>query len=264
MKRILIYADAIGNGTRVGVNEAYVNFASQFGEAILVLPTNDLNRYINDADVLFIPGGSDIDPTTYGERPSKTTGRTNPHYEFLDKYLLKPWINTGKPIIAICRGMQALNVVLGGSLHQNIYGHVGGENRSRCDDVLCTNIPGYYYHETNSYHHQAVKKLGSNLEIIGWSYAFKNCPTTYSKDNIVRDFKVPKSNKEKDVLVDEKNYHAVVEIIKHKTLPYIGFQYHPEEFNCPLAIKLIDDVAGVPLIEDNSLLIAQQDFVFDL
>jgi len=251
-KKILLYADSYGG--RVGTSEAYVQFLSQFGEVILVSADNDLDFFIDKVgDVLAMPGGADIDPMRYGETPASSYGRTNPHYEYLDEFLLLPWIKTGKPIIGICRGMQSLNVALGGTLHQHIHGHIGGDDRSKQEFELFTDIEGYQYYETNSYHHQAVKDVAENMVVIGWSFAYKHCPSIKSRKTLIRHYyEVKKDTKGKkrvskaiDYMTtnhDPEMMYMLPEIIRHQTLPYIGIQYHPEEYNCPLAVMLINDI----------------------
>lgn len=247
MKKILLYADSYGG--RVGINDAYVNFASQFGEVILVTAVNDLNFFMKFGDVLFLPGGADVDPNRYGERPHWLTGRTNPHFEFLDLNLLTPWLKTGKPIIGICRGMQTLNVAMGGSLYQNINGHIGHpDRREETLFDLFTNIPDFEHVYTNSYHHQAVKDLAPGFDIIGWSPAFRNCDSFHNKQKpIVKPHYKRTTNKQTGEVTEKKldNYFSHIEIIKHRDRPYLGIQYHPEEFNCELATKLISEVLEV-------------------
>jgi len=121
--KILIYADSYNE--RIGQSLSYVKFLAQFGEVILVSAQNDLKFWVEHADVLALPGGADVDPKRYGEVSYFTMNRTNPHYEHLDTTLLPMWLDTKKPIIAICRGMQTLNVACGGTLFQDIIGHIG-------------------------------------------------------------------------------------------------------------------------------------------
>lgn len=257
MKKILLYADSYAG--RVGINDAYVRFASQFGEVILVTAVNDLNFFMKFGDVLFLPGGADVDPYRYGERPYYLTGRTNPHYEYLDLHLLTPWLKTGKPIIGICRGMQTLNVAMGGSLYQHIDGHAGHpDRREETLFDLFTNVepdtdaegnPISYTHlYTNSYHHQAVKDLAPGFDVIGWSPAFKNCESFRNrKKPIVAPHYKRLTNKQTGEVTEKPlgNYYSHIEIIKHRDRPYLGIQYHPEEFNCELAVKLISETLEV-------------------
>lgn len=250
-KRILLYSDSYGG--RVGISESYVEFLSQFGEVILVSADNDLAFFASEiGDVLAMPGGADIDPARYGEPPSSSYGRTNPHFEYLDEFLLQNlWIPSGKPIVGICRGMQSLNVALGGSLHQHIYGHQGGEDRSSTPFKMYTDIEGYEIYATNSYHHQACQRIAANVEVIGWSPAYKHCPTLKKKETLFKHSYEKKKNGDLKIRMsplrpqEEEMFYSIPEIIRHRTLPYIGFQYHPEEFNCPLAVELINEVLEI-------------------
>ncbi len=253
--RILLYADSYGG--RVGTSEPYIEFLSQFGQVILVSPDmifNDQDFYLEVGDVLAMPGGADVDPRRYAEVPL-IMGRTNPHYEWLDEFLLQPWLLTHKPIIGICRGMQSLNVALGGTLHPHINGHIGGENRSALEFKMYTDIPGYEIVQTNSYHHQAVAKLGEGLEVVGWSNIYARCPSLrHSPEHLLTTHTYEKKKgsstfiKQTEIVSGRQEVvkmFCIPEIIRHVQHPYIGIQYHPEEFNCQLAVKLIDEIIEI-------------------
>lgn len=246
--KILVYADFYGD--KLYQNSAYIEFLSQFGEVIPVSSINNLSFWTREADVLCLPGGADVDPARYNEKPSSKHTRINPHYEYLDAVLLAGWLETKKPIIGICRGMQTLNVALGGTLHQHIHGHIGGTDRSKTDQVLFTDIFGdgldYRIYKTNSYHHQAVKQVANGFKVIGWSPVYDKCKTFSEQDK-----KYPKlrqkyvKNKQTGETLKTKDYwYYFPEIMVHETLPYLAFQYHPEEFNCELAILLINKLLG--------------------
>lgn len=246
--KILLYADV--NNNRVGQGAPYVKFLSQFGEIILVTVQNDLDFFIGAADVLAVPGGADVDPARYGGVPDFEVKTGNYQYEYLDENLLRKWITTGKPIIGICRGLQTLNVELGGTLFQDIYNHVGSGDRADDDHELCTFIPGFESIKVNSYHHQAIKKLGEGLEVIGWSPVYQGCPSLVgdNRQYLVRRPMFSDKDKKKGnhhITSSAKNQQFMCltfpEIIRHKTKPYIAFQYHPEESSCELATKLIKE-----------------------
>ena len=229
--KILLYADAYGK--RVGQTIPYIQFFSQFGEVMLCHSNNDLEFYANNADVLAVPGGADINPVEYGQMPGIKNSRVNPHYEYLDKELLPRFIESEKPIIAICRGMQALNVHLGGDLFQNITGHYQKEKRSETPQKMYSDIKGFFNHPINSMHHQSIRNLGEGLEVISWSLTKPNC-YSIGKDSFVSHIYTEKNVKLDSMLCQ-------IEAVKHNELPIVGFQYHPEEFNCEFARKIITE-----------------------
>lgn len=248
-KKIILYTDYYND--RVGISAAYVDFFSMFGEVLLVNSMNDLDFFITYGDILALPGGADVDPMRYGGIPTRS-GRPNAQYEYLDKYLLQAWLKTEKPVVGICRGMQTLNVALGGTLFQHVNLHVGDVNdRSKLTDTICTIYNEYKILKVNSFHHQAVKKVADGFDVVGWGTVFQNCPSLregkYLESRPIFEpvFKDSK-NKKSGIIAYTKigDYFSIPEIIKHRTLPYIAFQYHPEEFYCPLAIDLIEEVTG--------------------
>ena len=241
---ILLYGDCYDN--KFFQSLSYLSLLEDYGQVTLITPFTIRKEHI-DADILVIPGGADVDPKRYGEKTGWFTGRANSHYEYMDTTFLPKWIETGKPIIGICRGMQSLNVAMGGTLHQDIYGHVGDQkDRKEEWHKIQTEFYGrpsrdYRVHGVNSFHHQSVKDLAPEFDILGWSVASKYCPS-YGR-GIENPLILPKKYfiKEGETKVHEKikDYYGIVEIIKHKVLPYIGFQYHPEDMNCPLFHLLV-------------------------
>lgn len=248
---ILLYGDVYENSVHQKID--YFQLMFPYGNARLITPLT-INPRLLSADVLVIPGGADVDPARYDERPHYWTQRSNPHFEYLDKVFLPEWIKTGKPIIGICRGMQTLNVAMGGSLFQDIKGHQGHPNKreERHHDIYTEiydpeNKIDFRIYGTNSYHHQCVKRIADGFELIGWSHTLKHCPTTVKmyRDEVNH---AKRWRKEEDILVEGKmtwkkdptSFLAIPEIIRHKTLPYIGFQYHPENMNCKLFHHLVE------------------------
>jgi anthranilate/para-aminobenzoate synthase component II len=242
--KILIYGNVYE--TTVGQGMAYMQFFSQFGDVLIVTSEMNLPRYIEEADILALPGGQDMFSGFYGGSPGFNSRMLNHQYEYLDQNLLKPWIKTGKPIIGICRGMQVLNAYMGGTLHNHVVGHVQGDKYDRDDrphDMHCTAFgEKFHIYQINSYHHQAVKDVAEGFEVLGWSGVYKGCPslkrgnTKFKAIGFIRDLKSStnvKATKESPMLP---------ELMRHKTLPYIAFQYHPEEFMCGLAFQLIDEL----------------------
>jgi len=130
-------------------------------------------------DGLVLTGGADVDPTFYGHDPEPELGHVEPDRDRWELDLLRAALDAGTPVLAICRGAQLANVLLGGSLRQHLDltdgdGHPRfGEPRTlRCHTVRL--VPGslaaeLYGEETevNSLHHQAIGAVASSLVVTG-------------------------------------------------------------------------------------------------
>ena len=130
---------------------------------------------VTQCDGLLLPGGDDVDPTLYGQKKSEKCGKQNPLRDRLDPALLKAFLPTGKPILGICRGMQMLNVHLGGTLHQDIkelqqichqnsiYRAKPSHTVTLAQNAKLQTILGADRITVNSIHHQALDSLGQGL-----------------------------------------------------------------------------------------------------
>ena len=243
-KVIGIYADTF-NG-KVGQTYAYMQFFSQFGYVRMISTSDRLDNIVNEVDALVVPGGADVDAPLYNAVPGVMDGRTNQHYEYLDKVLIQQFVGAGKPIIGVCRGMQRLNVFFGGTLEQHITGHQQGENRVRTDQTvyLRNNSLGLFGGidgntlkeiEVNSMHHQCVGVVGNGFEVIGYSDLFVG---HYIEEPHVYNREIQPKGGKKTVI----DRYGVPEVMVHTLLPIVAFQYHPEEFNCPYAVSLINEI----------------------
>jgi gamma-glutamyl-gamma-aminobutyrate hydrolase PuuD len=248
--KILLYADSDLYKNRVGQSVPYVEFFSNFGEVILVQSSNDLEFFADISDVLALPGGADVDATKYGKIPLISNGRANIQYETLDSKLLPKFLESGKPVIGICRGAQAINVALGGTLHQHILGHNQIKDRQITTDVMFTNDEDKHKMvEINSFHHQAVEILADGLEVLGWSAAYKFCPSLRKENELLyvnfhRDLKTGKIQINKQTQ-KAKRYYSVIEAFQSSANAghnVLAFQYHPEEYSCPYAFEKIDEL----------------------
>lgn len=236
-KKILIYADNF-NG-KIGQTYAYMHFFSQFGNVDLVSTLSNLDNIVEKYDMLVIPGGADVDASLYGGIPGVHDSRVNQHYEFLDRILIPQFVESKKPIVGICRGMQRLNVFFGGDLIQDIAGHHQGENRVKANEILVVDSnfasdlgfdKNVFY--TNTMHHQCVGAIGEGLIPVGFSKFYNGSPT--NRMNELQTIHFPGEKNKKEL------YYGIVEVVIHESLPIIGFQYHPEEFNCKLAVSSIN------------------------
>ena len=172
---------SLGRGYADGVNKAG-------GLAVilpLVMEDDMLDRIMETVDGILFSGGPDIDARYFKEENLKYGGEISPERDSFELLLAKKAIEQGKAILGICRGMQLLNVALGGTLHQDIYiGHSLGEilkhwqeapewypvhdvrisEGSRLHDIYSSGTLG-----VNSFHHQAVNEPGSGLSIVARS-----------------------------------------------------------------------------------------------
>lgn len=150
---------------------------------VLVEPASESAARLQHIDGLLIPGGADIDPMLYGERPHPRLEKVNRAFDEFELTALMTAVERGIPVLGICRGHQLMNVSRGGTLWQDIPSQVASESdlrhRVRIDgsSVACSHLthiePETFAGEVlssptvevNSYHHQAVKKLGDGLRI---------------------------------------------------------------------------------------------------
>jgi putative glutamine amidotransferase len=234
MKKVIgVYADTF-NG-KVGQTFAYMQFLSQFGYVRMISTTDRLDNIVNEIDMLVVPGGADVYVDNYNAVPGVMDTRVNQHYEYLDKVLIPQFVDAGKPIVGICRGLQRLNVFFGGTLHQHIVGHQQGEDRTRTKQTLRLVHSDVILH-VNSMHHQAIDVLGEGFEVLGYSNAYQGCYAPYNNVEPWKTFN------DKGVYVKTERVPVIIEIIKHATLPILAFQYHPEEFNCEYAVSEINNL----------------------
>ncbi|UQA96405.1 gamma-glutamyl-gamma-aminobutyrate hydrolase family protein [Streptomyces halobius] len=119
-------------------------------------------------DGLVIAGGADVDPARYGAEPHPRTGPPSLDRDAWELALIEAALADGVPMLGICRGMQLLNVALGGTLVQHLDGHAGPPGVFDHHDVKP--VPGTLLGATlpepvsvPTYHHQAVDRLGSGL-----------------------------------------------------------------------------------------------------
>jgi len=230
-KVIGVYADTF-NG-KVGQTFAYMQFLSQFGSVRLISTTDNMREVVKNVDLLVIPGGADVDATRYGAVPGVMDGRVNIHYEYLDRALIPLFIEAKKPIVGICRGMQSLNVYFEGTMNQHIIGHHQGDNRaSTKQEIQFENGSSAF---VNTMHHQSVDVLGNGIELVAYGRMYQGC---YGNQTHVRNWKTI-SDKGVESFSD---CVVIPEMIRHVELPIVGFQWHPEEYNCPIAVSEITNL----------------------
>jgi putative glutamine amidotransferase len=186
------------------MNQRYSRAVAAAGGLPVMIPLLDeedtLRALYDRLDGLLLPGGVDLDPATYGEAPLATSGRLDPARDRVELAFARWAIEEGKPLFGLCRGLQIVNVALGGTLYQDIatqwseaikhdYFPTAGYPRdhlahrvtvasgSRLDALV-----GTAPLKVNSMHHQGVKDLAPDL-----------VPTAVAPDGLIEAVESPGS-----------------------------------------------------------------------
>jgi putative glutamine amidotransferase len=137
-------------------------------EGALLLPREgtDLHGVLERFDGVLLLGGGDVDPGRYGATAAPEVRGVDPAHDDTDLAACRAALDLGLPVLAVCRGLQVLNVALGGTLHQHIEGHVLVERRHElvagsrtATAVRAMSITGHCVH------HQALDRLGAGLVV---------------------------------------------------------------------------------------------------
>ncbi len=161
----------------------YVRGLEAAGAAVVILPLTEgkeaLSKYAALCDGFLFPGGHDLAPELYGEQKSELCGTVCPERDNMERLFFPMVLETGKPFLGICRGVQLINALLGGTLYQDLPAqHESEVNHHETPPYdkpahlirIEKDSPLYAAVEqeemwVNSYHHQGVKTLGKGLEI---------------------------------------------------------------------------------------------------
>jgi putative glutamine amidotransferase len=108
----------------VVMNQRYYGAVADAGGAPVLVPLLDdvaaLRAVYDACDGLLIPGGVDVDPACFGEPPHPRLGRIDPARDRVELALTRWAVEDGKPLLGLCRGLQVINVALGGTLYQDL------------------------------------------------------------------------------------------------------------------------------------------------
>ena len=214
--------------TAAATPQAYVQLVLEGGGLPVLLPIFelphgetsylDLIKEMLDGVVgLLLVGGEDIHPKAYGQLPDPKLERTDPVRDEFDLALVRTAAARRLPMFGICRGLQSMNVGLGGTLIQHIDHHMmlgadGKPDSNRQHEVVLSSKSGVagtlgvMQIDTNSYHHQCIDRVGAGLKIVGQS-----------------------------------KLDGVPEVIEHedRNYPCIGVQWHPEINPNPVSLRLM-------------------------
>lgn len=184
-----------------GKAHTYTDAVVHAGGVPVLVPLIDelklLRRLYDSCDGILFSGGNDLDPSSYGAPASPDAKDTSPRRDQQELLLFKWALEDNKPILAICRGMQLMNVALGGSLHQDIsasvpdaHNHAASADREDFSHLVHTlsidsksdlaKIIGSLKVPTNGLHHQAVDSLGEGI-----------IATAHAEDGVVEAIEIP-------------------------------------------------------------------------
>lgn len=177
---------SIRGAPRVRVNEAYTNALVACGLIPVVLPPMEASLAVSALDQasgLVLTGGEDIDPQLFGEAPHPATGAPHATRDAYELALARAAAERHVPTLAICRGVQVLNVALGGTLIQDIptqrpgsLAHEAESKAQRGERVhhvaldqssRLARIIGSASIATNSSHHQSLNTVPATLRVTG-------------------------------------------------------------------------------------------------
>ena len=131
------------------------------------------NVDLHHMDGLLLTGGSDISPEFLRQKvpdPSMLDKHIDPKRDRWEFAAVREALARGLPIFAICKGLQVFNVALGGTLKLDIKGHNLPEQRDyEVQRLRHSRRASHRFPRVNSAHHQAVERLGGDLEVEAWS-----------------------------------------------------------------------------------------------
>jgi len=151
------------------------------GRPLLVPPSEDgVEETLGALDGLLLSGGADLEPGTYGAEPHPATAGTRPERDRAELALLEGALARDMPVLAVCRGLQMLNVARGGDLFQHLPDVVGHEEHRAVPGVFSQH-PVRIAHDSRigtvlgerapvkSHHHQGVRRVGAGLREVAWA-----------------------------------------------------------------------------------------------
>ena len=199
------------------------------GEPCVITPrqltADAAQEVMSTCDALLLIGGPDVDPALYGHEPHSRTYGVNALQDHFEISLLRAAMLLNKPVLAVCRGIQLVNVALGGTLHQHIDDDTTVAHKPvnfpdgdefAIHSVRITEgsqvhrVVGATNIDVASFHHQAIDELGAGLTAVAWSS------------------------------------DGFIEAVEHNTSWLLAVQWHPEDTAAhdPYAQALYDAVVG--------------------
>ena len=155
--------------------------AAAGGIPVLLPPVPGVEAALHRLDGLVIAGGPDVEPGRYGQEPGPRTTVIRPGRDEAELALFRAALAAGTPVLGICRGMQLMNVALGGTLIQHLPDIVGHEGHSPTPGAMGSHtvtvgqssclagIVGTGPAMVSTHHHQGIDRLGTGLVATAWA-----------------------------------------------------------------------------------------------
>jgi putative glutamine amidotransferase len=173
-------------GRELALGLTYPEAIRRAGAVPVVIPPLDADAIEHLLDGLWglcLSGGPDLEPGSYGAQAHPALGVTEPHLDVFEIALVRAAEARDMPVLAICRGLQVLNVARGGTLIQDLPSlrrpsdiehrqALSGSTPTHdvtLEDSTTAECLGVRHARVNSFHHQAVDRLGQGLRAVGWS-----------------------------------------------------------------------------------------------
>ena len=182
--RLRLFSGSFGDQPTHTVAQLYTHAVWEAGgHPVLLPPTGDASQLVERIDGLVLAGGGDIEARLHGRQPHPTQYDVDPDRDSFEIGLVRGAGERGLPTLAVCRGVQVLNVALGGDLILDIPSEVGTSvvHRSGVPGTVATHpvrlaadsklarLLDADELDVNSYHHQAVRRLAPGLRAVGWA-----------------------------------------------------------------------------------------------
>ncbi len=172
--------------TLLYMEESMVQWVQQSGALPVLIPRvgsrapMDVGKIVDELDGLLLQGGDDVSPLSYGEEPLQPKWAGDLARDKYEIALIREFIRQKKPILGICRGLQILNVAMGGSLYQDIATQRPGTLVHRNWDIYDDNLHGVRISRgtllakllpkkeivtTTTVHHQGIKDLATGMTV---------------------------------------------------------------------------------------------------
>lgn len=175
-----------GQFRQYGLSDTYTKAIVAAGGIPVILPlhTGAIDDFLDSIDGVIFSGGSDLDSSLWNEEPHPKADGFDQERDTFEVEAIRKVVERDMPMLGICRGIQSVNVALGGTIVQDIPDQLPGslEHRQHNDgrmrdttshdvtieegDNLLYQIHGDTTMKTNSFHHQSIKEVGRDLEVI--------------------------------------------------------------------------------------------------